>query len=234
MEEAPPQWVLDTFGDDGPRIREVVLETVAQVHERLASAQQVSGMSAQGVYGQIWRGLIDAFALELGGELTAELVRPGKAPYRVPSIGNVLLFPWRYGDGVLTRSQDSLFDLSHSRRQMFSMPLPGNVMLPFGAGDSVRLHSASELVDEIPAAEWAETFSVVVVAIASSSQRLHTVEWGLASLDGYGCIEWSEHEELFTAATGLTSIEESSTADFASGEPPRAIVKPRKTADGDV
>jgi hypothetical protein len=144
----------------------------------------------------------------------------------------VLVFPWRFGDGVLRRSQEALFDVSHSRRQMFSTPLPENVMLPFG-DDALRVESNGRTI-EIPAESVPATFSVVVVAISSSAERLHTVEWGPAALDAGGCIDWVEREVLFDALTESVTVDQAATESFSSGEPPRALVQPKAAASGDV
>lgn len=88
------RWALETFGQYGPRLRDEIADMVVREHEASLDAQEACGHRSQSVYGEFWRGILERF--EAFGNLPgASLVRPGDAPYKLPVVNGVVLFPWR-------------------------------------------------------------------------------------------------------------------------------------------
>src|SRR5213082_3486600 len=93
--ETGRRWALETFGRLGPQIRDQLGDMISSEHEASVDAQEASGHRSHGVYGQFWRGILEKF--ESFGRLPgATLIRPGDAPYKLPVVNEVALFPWRY------------------------------------------------------------------------------------------------------------------------------------------
>lgn len=71
--------------------------------------------------GEFWRGILEKFE-QFGNLPGSTLIRPGQAPYRIPVVNGVAIFPWRYGrnsEGDLTATpfltsdaREAIFDLS--------------------------------------------------------------------------------------------------------------------------
>jgi hypothetical protein len=76
---------LELFGADGPLIRDQIPSLFADLHARMADAQQVSGQISRGVYGQIWRGAFESLQKAFGASPGSAHVhaRGCKLPCRV-------------------------------------------------------------------------------------------------------------------------------------------------------
>jgi len=97
------RWAIETFGTYGVHIRDLVPRLVREEHTASADAQDASGHRSKGVYGEFWRGILEKF--EQFGKLPgATLIRPGQAPYNIPVMNGVALFPWRYGRAATVTS----------------------------------------------------------------------------------------------------------------------------------
>ncbi len=215
------RWAIETFGTYGVHIRDLVPRLVREEHTASADAQDASGHRSKGVYGEFWRGILEKF--EQFGKLPgATLIRPGQAPYNIPVMNGVALFPWRYGrsrDGdlatttfVTSEARAAMFDLSGVEAQPeLNLGLPRPELTP-------EEQQLAEIVEAAMSDAHVTSGKLVVVAISSSVIGLHDMAWGEATLNSDGCLEWGFHEKLMRPAKPSAVPADSKT--FTSGEPP--------------
>lgn len=217
------RWAIETFGAAGVNIRDLVPQLVREEHTASADAQEASGHRSKGVYGEFWRGILEKF--EQFGKLPgATLIQPGQAPYKIPVINGVALFPWRYSrsyDGDLATAR---FDTSEARAAMFDLR---NVVvqpeLNLGLPRPELTAEEQELAELVEAAmsdARVTSAKLVVVAISSSVTGLRDMMWGEVTLGDDGSLAWGFHENLMEMkfTKPLTVPDQSKT--FTSGEPP--------------
>jgi hypothetical protein len=193
------RWAIETFGAHGVYIREQVPELVRAEHVASVDAQEASGHRSLGVYGEFWRGLLERF--EAFGKLPdATMYRPGEAPYSIPGVRGVALFPWRYGksrDGELASTP---FSTSPAREAMFDLSgVELQAQLDLRVRRPELREEEQELADLVEMAREAEVVTsgkLVVVAISSSPSGLYGITWGDVSLTGEGCLEFGFSESL--------------------------------------
>lgn len=231
---------LELFGADGPLIREQIPGLFADLHARMTDAQQVSGQTSRGVYGQIWRGAFEDLQKAFGHLQGAHMFTPEGANYRVVSVNGVAIFAWRYSLDHATSAQMSRFATSGARLALLEQSRPELPKeLDFGIE---RPHLSEEDVELLKgrAADLAQVLadakSTVVIAYASSVDGLHSLEWGLVShIDEEGYLHWSDfHEKLNVEGGQLAIIENHEPGAFASGEVPHRIVESRDAESGDA
>jgi hypothetical protein len=217
------RWAIETFGARGVSIRNLVPQLVREEHTASADAQDASGHRSKGVYGEFWRGILEKF--EQFGKLPgATLVRPGLAPYSIPVINGVALFPWRYSrnfDGDLTTTR---FVTSEARAAMFDL---GDVVtqpeLNLGLPRPELTAEEQQLVEIVEAAmndAQVTSGKLVVVAISSSVIGLHDMMWGEVTLNNDGNLEWGFHENLMGMKSAKPFAVPDENKTFTSGEPP--------------
>jgi hypothetical protein len=217
------RWAIETFGTAGVYIRDLIPQLVREEHTASADAQEASGHRSKGVYGEFWRGILEKF--EQFGKLPgATLIRPGLAPYSIPVINGVALFPWRYsrtrdGDIATTR-----FDTSEARAAMFDLrDVVIQPELNLGLPRPELTAEEQDLVKIVEAAmSDAQVISgkLVVVAISSSVVGLHDMAWGEVTLNGDGSLEWGFHENLMRMRSARPFAVPDENKTFTSGEPP--------------
>jgi hypothetical protein len=213
---------LETFSTYGPRIREQIAEMVKAEHEASLDAQEASGHRSRSVYGEFWRGLLEKF--EAFGELPgATLVRPGEAPYKLPVVNGVVLFPWRYAKSRETDFAATRFATSDARMSVAALRAPTvqatlELDLPDpGLSDQERqLLAALHADDPVIASS-----RLVLVAISSSVSGLFSIEWGEATLSTAGYIEWVSPPESLLQLPPSKPASTSPTATFTDGVPPK-------------
>lgn len=193
------RWAIETFGANGVYVREQVSLEVRAEHIASADAQEASGHRSLGVYGEFWRGILERF--EAFGKLPgATLFRPGGAPYNIPVINGVALFPWRYGRSRDRELASTSFTTSPAREAMFDLgglELQGEFDL--GVRRPELTDEEQELVNLVEKARESEIVTsgkLVVVAISSSPSGLHEVRWGDVSLTSDGCLTFGFSESL--------------------------------------
>ncbi|MDM8083785.1 hypothetical protein QUV83_03270 [Cellulomonas cellasea] len=188
-----------------------------------ADAQEASGQRSKGVFGQFWRGILEGFE-EFATLPGSSLENPGgRAPYKVPAVNGVVLFPWRYGDGRRGTPSESRFVTSEARAAMFRMkpsPLQGELDL------GLLGHDWDAALVELLESARVETvggdgaaYRVVVVAIACSVTGLHDVIWGEVVLADDGRIDFVNPESLLYEVRKPSPVAEPERR-FDSGEPP--------------
>lgn len=201
-----------------------IVEALSEAHNDLAAAQAISRQEGQGVYAQIWRSVCVALSKKLSGRYDVQLIKPGRAAYKVPVIGDVLLYPWRpAGGGEPTKV---LFGTSSTRERLWSLPVIQEV-LNFETGD--KFEDEASLAHRVPdeEASAADVFAeaarlhlrVVVVAMTSDANRLRTIEWGEAVLEADGSLKWESHQVLFDGDAGSKPASTTPQA-FGEGTPP--------------
>jgi hypothetical protein len=222
------------FGWHGAHIRGRVAELIRKEHSASADAQEASGHRSRGVYGEFWRGILERFE-EFGKLPHAALVRPGRAPYAVPVVNGVAIFPWRYGR---TRDEDlatTPFVTSDARSAMFALgggAAQGelNLGLP-GPGLTPEEQELADMVEAAISDAQVTAGKAVVVAISSSPMALHAMSWGEATISNDGCLEWGFFEDLIeVAAAGPVGAVESRKT-FTAGEPPMKVIRLQSDPD---
>lgn len=233
------RWALEVFGQYGPRLRDQIADMVVREHEASLDAQEASGHRSQSVYGEFWRGILERF--EAFGDLPgATLVRPGDAPYRLPLVNGVVLFPWRYAKGRNAQLETTRFGTSETRYAMTRLrqrPVQDALVEVDDLGlseEEQALLSELESVSSDPVVGGAR---LVLVAIAASSRGLFGIDWGSVRLDHGGHLEWDGfHESLMPlgrAALAVPSTAGSFTAGTVPARFPAAEQTPTGSADDD-
>lgn len=217
------RWAIETFGSQGVHIRARVAELVREEHAASADAQDASGHRSRGVYGEFWRGILERFE-EFGALPHATLLSPGRAPYKIPVVNGVALFPWRYGR---SRDEDlaaTPFVTSDARAAVFAMDRDiTQAEFDLGIQGPGLTDEEREFAEAVEAAmtDSAVTANkVVVVAISSSPMGLHAMRWGDVTVSADGRLEWGFVEDLMVLpAAGPVGLVESGRT-FAAGDPP--------------
>ncbi|WP_237081332.1 hypothetical protein [Mycobacteroides abscessus] len=228
------QWAIETFGEYGVYIRGRVAELVQQQHVAMVDAQEASGHRSQGVYGLYWRGILELFE-EFDSLPNAMLIRPGRAPYRIPVINGVALFAWRWGRARGDELASVPFATSDARLAMFELDdVATQGKFDVGMPDPGLTVEERELADTVEAAinDGSVTANkVVVVAISSSPMGIHDMSWGEASVTGDGRLQWGFAEDLAAVPiSGLTGVSGSGKS-FTGGELPERELRHRSEPD---
>lgn len=220
--DAGRRWSLETFGAQGPLIRERVPTLVQDLHRAMADAQEASGLRSRAVYGQIWRGLVECFE-EFGHLSGAVLVSPGKAPYRIPVVNGVAIFPWRYGDGTQGAAAEITFATSDARTALLTLaPVPVQPEFDLGLTEPDLSDDERQLlVDLLSGGSFEYRLRVVVVAVASSMAGIQEVVWGDVELASDGCLAFTWREALVQSAAGQLTAIDSGTRTFSAGDLPK-------------
>lgn len=230
------RWAIETFGEFGVHIRARAAELVREEHAALVDAQEASGHRSQGVYGQFWHGILERFE-EFNNLPHAALIRPGKAPYRIPVINGVALFAWRWTGASGVEMGSVPFVTSDSRAAMFeldSVATQGKFELGMPeAGLSDEEREFAEVVEAAMADSLVTANKVVIVAISSSAMGLHRMSWGEATVTGDGYLQWGFTEDLRDVpAPGPVAVADGGKS-FTSGEPPAKKLRMQSEPDED-
>lgn len=217
------RWAIETFGAAGVQLRTRVAQLVRDEHDASADAQEASGHRSRGVYGQFWRGVLERFE-ELGQLPHGSLVRPGHAPYKIPVINGVAVFPWRYGRTGHEDLATTSFITSPARLAVTNLETAhaqGELdlgIVPPELTEEERV--LAEVVEQTIGGGAGLARKLVVVAISSSPVALHDLRWGEVTLGPDGCIQWSFCEDLIKVPAGRRVGLVSTDATFTAGEPP--------------
>lgn len=218
-----PDWALEVFGQAGPDIRRRIPELVRAEQIAMADAQEASGHRSLSVFGQFWRGLVEKFE-EFGSLPGAALVCPGRAPYRVPVINGVVLFPWRYGDGRQGPVSGVPFATSDARQALFDLgAIPIQGQLDFAAADPDEASADKTLtaiVADATAGGDGAHRKVVVVAVAASTVGIQDITWGEVVLTDGGHLEFLTGESLLEVPARVPVAVSTVEHSFAAGDLP--------------
>jgi hypothetical protein len=230
------RWAIETFGEFGVHIRARAAELVREEHAALVDAQEASGHRSRDVYGLFWRGVLERFE-EFDNLPHATLIRPGKAPYRIPVINGVALFAWRWTGAKGVETGSVPFVTSDSRAAMFeldSVATQGKFELGMPeTGLSDEEKEFAEVVEAAMADSLVTANKVVIVAISSSSMGLHEMRWGEATVTGDGYLQWGFAEDLRAVpAPGPMAVADGGKS-FTSGEPPAKNLRLQSVPDED-
>lgn len=225
---------LETFGAYGPKIREHIAKSVRDEHEASLDAQEASGHRSRSVYGEFWRGILERFE-QLGGLPGASLVRPGDAPYKIPVINGVALFPWRYAKSRETELATTPFGTSDARLAITSLrPVPLQDSLDIGIPDSGLTDDEKELLttfEELTKDPVVSSGRLVLVAISSSVSGLFSVEWGEVEVNAGGFVEWVGSHESLLSMSPSAPASTNPAGTFTAGEVPSKFPATEKKAD---
>lgn len=220
--DAGRRWALETLGTYGPHVRERIAEMVRAEHEASLDAQEASGHRSRSIYGEFWRGLLERF--EAFGELPgATIVRPGSAPYKLPVVNGVVLFPWRYAKNSEAEFATTPFATSDARTEVATLRAPSvQAELDLGLTDPGLSDEEQRLLDALHADDPVIASSrLVLVAISSSVSGLFSAEWGEATLNGSGFIEWVGSPESLLRLPPSRPASLSPSGSFTDGVPPK-------------
>ena len=217
------RWAIETFGAHGVHIRDTVPRLVREEHNASADAQEASGHRSRGVYGEFWRGILEKFE-QFGNLPGSALIRPGQAPYSIPVVNGVAIFPWRYGRNSEGDLAATPFLTSDARAAIFDLSgFDVQQELDLGLTRPELTPEEQELADVVEKAirdELVSSGKLVVVAISSSVNGLHDMTWGEVSLGEDGCLQFGFNESLM----GLKPLKPFAVPDegktFTTGEPP--------------
>lgn len=221
--DAGRRWALEAFGTYGPHIREQIAEMVKEEHEASLDAQEASGHRSNGVYGQFWRGILEKF--ELFGDLPgASLVRPGEAPYKLPVINGVALFPWRYAKSREAELATTPFGTSDARTAITTLrPQPVQEGLDLNLPDAGLTDEERDLlttVQDVTKDSVVTSGRLALVAISSSPRGLFAVEWGEVEVNSAGFVEWTGSHESLLSLAPAKPVSMSPTGTFTAGDLP--------------
>lgn len=215
-------WALETFGEDGVQIRELVPEIIRECHEKMANAQAEADMKHNGPYGYIWQRCLEQFSGQLGRLPTAERVNLPKSPYKLVAFNSVRLFPWRYARESGVDLATPLFAVSDTRSSLWGQSeREERLNIPF---DHPELSAAEQAIVDKRKAYLASALQdrsrVVVVGYASNSSGLHSIDWGEARLTSDGHLQCEDTESLLSLRGGVLADANSGTT-FNQGPIPR-------------
>ena len=229
-------WALQTFGMYGPLVRERIPEMVIAEHEGSLDAQDASGHRSRGVYGQFWRGILEKFET-LAIYPGASLISPGDAPYKIPVINGVALFPWRYASTLDLELADVPFGTSDSRMTMGSLrPQPIQEEFDLGLPDPGLSEEERELLEAFNSATQdpvVSTGRLVLVAIASSVRGLFRTSWGEVELKPSGYVDWAGFNESLIAMDPPRLASTTPVRTFTAGELPSKFPESETEQTGD-
>jgi len=95
----PSDWAKRHFGEHWEAIATGLLYAGASAHERALSAKDASRLNTNEPYGSTyWLALPQEVVHELGTIPTIAVIRPKGARYSLATIGDSLLFPFRFGN----------------------------------------------------------------------------------------------------------------------------------------
>lgn len=229
------RWAVETFGEKGLTIRRRIPEMVFDEQAASADAQDASGHRSRSVFGQFWQGMLEKFE-EFGSVRDGTLPHPGRAPYRVPVVNNVVIFPWRYGDGRQGAATSTPFATSNARGALFDLgPLPVQEQLDLDLPEDESAQDddvLTALVREVADSSEEPARKVVVVAIACSPNGVTDITWGDVRLDATGRLEFAYSESLLHLAGSRPTPVADSTRTFLAGEPPSKDLRLQGEPDG--
>ncbi|TWD82082.1 hypothetical protein FB561_3208 [Kribbella amoyensis] len=235
--DAGRRWALETFGQYGPLIREQIAKLVLDEHESSLDAQEASGHRSRSVYGEYWRGILEKFEEFFGNLPGAAMTRPGGAPYKIPVVNGVALYPWRYAKSRETELANTPFATSSARTEAANLRPTGvqEALLSLDLPDPQLTEEEQLLVDGFTAYTGDPLVSssrMVLVAISSSVNGLFSVQWGEVQLTADGYVEWIGDPESLLELQPTLPVSTSPTRTFTSGEPPKRF--PDTDVDGEA
>jgi hypothetical protein len=178
------------------------------------------------------------FEDQLGSLPTAQRYRPPGAPYKLPVVNGVALFPWRYAHDAVTELAQASFGLDASATRIDVLTRGADVpdMLPFGEVTNYDIPEVAALDIERYRAQFRETAAahpVVVVAYASNPDALHNIHWAdVKSLRADGTLELGYREPLYVRPSpppepGIKPIRDPGPS-FDGGPLQTPVISPRR------
>ncbi|TQF65312.1 hypothetical protein FK531_22100 [Rhodococcus spelaei] len=213
------------FGDRVARLREVVVESVRETHDRHAAAQNTINPKSQLAYGgSIWAELPNNLCTAVRQEfLDTTVTKYPRARYSLPVLNDCIVYVWRPAGGQ--SPDEAPFFTSSLRADLFDadvlrQPTLFETHVVDPEGD---LSDLEEVVTEADA----EQRQVVLIAVTARSERLHVIEWGQVKRGKDSQLDWIGRESIFSFEEENYRPVPVSTHTFADGQPPAAIVTPR-------
>lgn len=190
-------WVQETFGPVGGILREELLKLILECHNNLVNAQDVSKQKHEGIYGNMYRRVMEGIVEKWGDLPEAEIIKYRE--YKFLAINGAILFPWRYGKDATRKIESCDFNPGDSRLRhlLFGKEDESQLCLDLDAGVSNQLQDV------------AGKYDVVIVGYASSPSALYNIEWGkVTSVSENGFLDFSFRERLFdNNVSGIGSMD---------------------------
>lgn len=222
VQDSPAQ----ALGSDASGVRDVLVDVVRSVHERFAEAHLISGSRYAMGFGSQWRDLLDdthdAFASR--GFQSQKLVPAG---YRLPVVGNCLIYVWRGNADTASN-----FASSPTRQSGFgAVPLQEPMLIEPSFADW------GESIDEspetpVPSPETVlrqvdDPMTLVLVIVDSSPRQLKSIQWASAVLDENSKVQLYGQESIWEPESAVVG-EASEVESFDSGTPLAPVVELQK------
>lgn len=222
--ESTRSWAEELLGHEASKIRETVVSQVIGAHEDLANAFKVSNMQSREVYGSIWKAASDRVAQELLSLPGASKAKIPGSRYRLTTVNNVLIYPWRYGRDLGADAESVTFAKSPFRFSIFNRPaVPVQMSLDFEGVPAIG--DGHE-----PVPNFSGFQKVIIVAYASRPEGILEIQWGVATVDAVGCLAWGEHESIWGPIPEEGGISVPSPQDeFSAGPIPSPLLLPKKS-----
>jgi hypothetical protein len=205
----------DALGSDAENIRKLLIKVIRVRHDLAAEAHASARTRYSMVFGSQWRDLLDDVREAVGQQGFAES-KLLPAGYYLPIVNDCLLYVWRVPG---TADPVGGFASSPTRRSMFSMAPPDQMMLDLGFGgqtqpdpyhpDPNEAH-VTGVVKDVGA-----KMPVVLVKVHSSPDQLRSIEWAIAEYDEHDDqmnlmgleVIWQADAHSGGSATGVESFD---------------------------
>jgi hypothetical protein len=197
----PSEWACERFGGAAQALLERIPAALHAAHGRALEAHVGLELKTNDAYGQIWHAHHQELLAQLQGVEGFHRRKPKRARYELAVIGNVVLYPWRYGDRIDKPVEDVRMDLSTLRRDLLALT-------PHRSDHDQLTLDQAKMEDDALQAEYeeiaetlrqmAEHARLVLVAYASNPHSgILSVKWGDVSLaDDDGRLTWIYIETL--------------------------------------
>lgn len=220
-----PHSPADALGSSAAGLRDLLIKIIRARHGLAAEAHVVSESRYAMGFGSQWRDLLDdtCEALKGRGFRSCKLAPGG---HKVPIVNDSLVYVWRMANNPNAVSE---FASSPTRKNGFMTAPPDPTLWePSLADDPEPVHDASDQSEIGPMLRAVgDTMPLVLVMVESTPQRLRSIEWAVAVLDGDGKVQlrgqeciWRPEPAAYDAASDVES--------FDSGVPVAPVVELQK------
>ncbi|TDC60877.1 hypothetical protein E1200_29790 [Actinomadura sp. GC306] len=196
----PSNWARARFGAAAEELIVRIPAALEEAHRRALEGHVSLGLETNEAYGLIWLAQHQELVNHLRGVDGFYVIKPTRARYELPVIGNTVIYPWRYADKIDRPVDRARMKLSEVRRHLLSLtPETGHQQLRLDEADldDEALNAEYEEVAET-LRDMAQQVRLVLVAYASNPQSgILLAEWGdVVLVDDGGYLTWLYRERL--------------------------------------
>jgi len=213
------------FGTRTDELRNIIVESVRDTHDVHAAGQRLMDPEGRRGYGgSIWVKLPNNLCGAVKKTFVGASVWSGsRAGYSLPVLDGCVLYAWRTPGGKPTK--EAFFLTSGVREQLVDGVRATQLTLFEGYEDEPKNSETDirELVSEVAA----DRLKLILIAVESTPERLHTIKWGEVKRGQEAELDWSSEEILYTFAEDELRPVPVPKHTFADGRPPSPFVTPR-------